>query len=54
MVRVVAPNGVIIEASDEAAPLLLANGYARAEATEQAEQKPKAAPARKRTARSKE
>lgn len=28
MVRLVAPNGVVVEASDDAAPALLANGYA--------------------------
>ena len=47
MVRLVAPNGVIVEASDEAAPALLANGYAKAE------EKPKAAQ-RKRAVKPKE
>lgn len=30
MVRLIAPNGVAFDASDEAAPLLLASGYAKA------------------------
>lgn len=48
MVRLVSPNGVVVEASDEAAPALLANGYAPEKA-----EKPKAAP-RKRAAKPKE
>ena len=47
MVRLVAPNGVVVEASDEAAPALLANGYAPEKA-----EKPKAT--RKRAAKPKE
>lgn len=48
MVRLVSPNGVVVEASDGAAPALMANGYVKTE------EKPKRAAPRKRTAKPKE
>lgn len=44
MVRLIAPNGVAFDASDEAAPLLLASGYAKANDTEKPVPDPQADP----------
>lgn len=52
MLRLVSPNGVPVDAHDDAVPKLLASGFKRAEAEFKAE-KPKAA-TRKRTVKQKE
>jgi len=50
MAVLIAPNGVIVNASEQDTPILLASGYTRADEKPKAQAKPKRTTARKKPA----